>query len=224
MSTKLRILIVDDHPFIIDAYINLISCSLENYELEFLRSSNTKEAYNLIKVNYNENNKIDFAIFDISMPEYIEMSIYDGLDLALDFKKKFTDAKIFMISMHAEGCIVNKLFKELKPDAIINKSDIDFESFSEIFSKVFNGEFFISETMLDALNQFNQTKFRFDDLDAEIIRLLERGIKTKDLPGFTGISLSAIEKRKKEIKFHLLEGENGNDKDLIDKARLLKLV
>lgn len=224
MSTKLRILIVDDHPFILDAYINLISCSLENYELEFIRSSNTKEAYNLVKVNYNENKIIDLAIFDISMPGYKEMNIYDGIDLALDFKNKFANAKILMISMHAEGCMINKVFKELKPDAIVNKSDIDFEFFTEIFSKVFNGEFFISETMLDALNQFNQTKFRFDDLDAEIIRLLERGIKTKDLPGFTGISLSAIEKRKKEIKFHLLDGEKGNDKDLIEKAKLLKLV
>lgn len=224
MSTKLRILIVDDHPFILDAYINLISCSLENYELEFIRSSNTKEAYNLVKINYNESKTIDLAIFDISMPEYYEMNIYDGIDLALDFKNKFNDAKVLMISMHAEGCIINKVFKELKPNGIINKSDIDFESFSEIFSKVSNGEFFISETMLDALNQFNQTKFRFDDIDGEIIRLLERGIKTKDLPGFTGISLSAIEKRKKEIKFHLLEGEKGNDKDLVEKARLLKLV
>lgn len=224
MSTKLRILIVDDHPFIIDAYINLISCSLENYELEFIRSSNTKEAYNLIKVNCNENNKIDLAIFDISMPEYIEMNIYDGIDLALDFKNKFTNAKVLMISMHAEGCMINKIFKELKPDAIVNKSDINFESFAEIFSKVLKGEFFVSEIMLEALHQFNQTKFRFDDIDGEIIRLLDKGIKTKDLPGFTGISLSAIEKRKKEIKFHLLEGEKGNDKDLVEKARLLKLV
>lgn len=224
MSTKLRILIVDDHPFIIDAYINLISCSLENYELEFIRSSNTKEAYNLIKVNYNEDKKIDIAIFDISMPEYKEMNIYDGIDLALGFKKKYVDAKILMISMHAEGCVINKIFKELKPDAIVNKSDINFETFTEIFIKVLKGEFFISEFMLEALHQFNNAKFKFDYIDGEIIRLLERGVKTKDLPGFTGISLSTIEKRKKEIKFHLLNGEKGNDKDLINIARFLKLV
>lgn len=224
MSTKLRILIVDDHPFILDAYINLISCSLENYELEFIRSSNTKEAYNLVKVNYNENKIIDLAIFDISMPGYKEMNIYDGIDLALDFKSRFANAKTLMISMHAEGCMINKIFKELKPDAIVNKSDIDFEFFTEIFSKVLKGDFFVSEIMLEALHQFNQTKFRFDDIDGEIIRLLGKGIKTKDLPGFTGISLSAIEKRKKELKFHLLEGEKGNDKDLIEKAKLLKLV
>jgi len=152
------------------------------------------------------------------------MNIYDGIDLALDFKKKNVDAKILMISMHAEGCVINKIFKELKPDAIVNKSDINFEFFTEIFSKVLKGDFFVSEIMLKALHQFNQTKFRFDDIDGEIIRLLDKGIKTKDLPGFTGISLSAIEKRKKEIKFHLLDGEKGNDNDLIEKAKLLKLV
>ncbi|MFD2892014.1 response regulator [Flavobacterium chuncheonense] len=224
MKSSLTILIVDDHPMLQDAYINILNCTVEDYTFNFIKSTNAKEAYNLIKVNYNENNKIDIAILDISIPEYSEMSIYDGIDLALDFKNKFTDAKVLMISMHAEGCVINKIFKELKPDAIVNKSDINFETFSEIFSKVLNGEFFVSEIMLDALHQFNQTKFKFDDIDSEIIRLLERGVKTKDLPGFIGISLSAIEKRKKEIKFHLLNGENGNDKDLIEKAKIIKLV
>lgn len=69
---ELNILIVDDHPLIIDAYINLISCTVDNYKLNFLKSTNAKDTYNIIKLNHIEKNTIDLAIFDISIPEYKE--------------------------------------------------------------------------------------------------------------------------------------------------------
>lgn len=204
MQKELNILIVDDHPLIIDAYINLISCTIDNYKLNFLKSTNAKDAYNIIKLNHIEKNTIDLAIFDISIPEYKEKNIYDGSDLAIKFKNKFPSSKIIMISMHFEGCIINKVFRDVEADGIINKSDINFDTFSKVIAKILQDEIVISDTMITSLTDFNKSRYKFDEIDSEIIRLLDKGIKTKDLPALIGISLSSIEKRKKDIKYHLL--------------------
>lgn len=224
MLKKLNILIVDDHPLLIDAYINLLNYTLEKHSLNFLKSTNAKEAYLIIKNHYSSNNKIDLAIFDISIPPYKEESIFDGCDLALKFKELFSQSKTLIFSMHHEGCLINKIIIDIKPNAIINKSDIDYESFSYVIEKVLKGETFISETMKIALENYYKTKFYLDEIDLEIIRLIDKEIKTKDLPLHFGISLSAIEKRKNKIKYFMLNGKKGNDKLLLKKAKELNLI
>ena len=221
---ELNILIVDDHPLLIDAYINLISCTVDKYKLNFLKSTNAKDAYNIIKLNHIENNNIDLAIFDISIPEYKEKYIYDGSDLAIKFQNKFPSSKIIIITMHDEGCLLSKIFNKIEPDGFLNKSDINFDTFSVTISKILENEVIISKTIIEALKKFNELKYKFDDIDYEIIRLLEKGIKTKNLPPIIGLTLSAIEKRKKNIRFHLLNGKNGKDLDIVKKAKSLKFI
>ncbi len=63
----------------------------------------------------------------------------------------------------------------------------------------------------------------FDAIDLEIVRLLDQGIKTKNLPNYIGITLSAIEKRKTKIKENIL-GKKGNDKELIAAFKKLNLL
>lgn len=224
MIEDLNILIVDDHPLLIDSYINLLNYTIENHNLKFLKATNAKEAYNAIKFNYSNKKKIDLAIFDINIPIYKEELIFDGCDLALKFKELFPFSKSLIVSMHFEGCLISKIIKDVKPDAIINKSDIDYETLSNVIDKVLNGGTFISETMKLALDKFYKSKFYLDEIDMEIIRLIEKEIKTKDLPQHVGISLSAIEKRKNKIKYFMLNGKKGNDKILLNKAKELNLI
>lgn len=224
MFKKLDIFIVDDHPFIIDAYINLITSSLEEFNLTFFKSSDTRDAFSVMNKRYLDGKNIDLAIFDINIPKYEEEGIYDGCDLALEFKKRFPKSKILIISMHSDGCVLNRILKDIEVDAIINKSDISSDTFSNFLDKVLKDEFTTSETMLHSINKLNKLKFKFDNIDLEIIRLIGKGIKTKDLPNYLEVSLSAIEKRKKIIKFYLLDGKSGNDKKIIEKAKLLRLI
>lgn len=224
MKKELNILIVDDHPLIIDAYINILKITLEKYNLKFLKSTNSREALNKMKL-YNVNNKnIELAIFDINIPPYKDKNIHDGSDLALQHKNNFPNSKIIMISMHSEGCILYKIIKEINPNGILNKSDLNLETLANVIEKVLNDEIIYSETVKASLDSFYKTKFNLDNIDSDIIRLLNKGIKTKDIPNHIGISLSAIEKRKKIIKFYLLEKGKGNDKALIENAKKLNLI
>lgn len=224
MKKELNILIVDDHPLIIDAYINLIKITLEKYNLKFLKSTNVKDALNIFKLIQSENKHVDLAIFDINIPGCKEKKIYDGCDLALQYRKKFPISKIVMISMHSEGCVLFKIINQISPNAILNKSDINLKTLANVIEEVLNNKIIYSETIKNSLDTFYKTKFNFDNIDSDIIRLIERGVKTKDLPEHIGISLSAIEKRKKIIKHYLLQEGKGNDKILIENARKINLI
>lgn len=224
MQKELNILIVDDHPLIIDAYVNILEVTLDNYNLKFLRCTNARDALTQTRLNFSNNKNIELAIFDINIPQCEEKSIYDGCDLALQFKEIFPNSKIIMISMHSEGCILYKIINEIKPNAILNKSDLNLETLANVIEKVLNNIKIYSNTVKSSLDAFYKNKFNLDNIDSDIIRLIEKGVKTKDLPKHIGISLSAIEKRKKLIKFYLLDKGKGSDKTLIENAKKINLI
>lgn len=98
--------------------------------------------------------------------------------------------------MHSEGCILYKIINEIKPNAILNKSDLNLETLANVIEKVLNNIKVYSDTVKSSLDAFYKNKFNLDNIDSDIIRLIEKGVKTKDLPKHIGISLSAIEKEK----------------------------
>lgn len=223
MNRTLNCLIVDDHPMLIDGYITVISNFVDNYDFNFIKAVDCESAYKAIEQNHNLNNNIDIAIFDISLPAYKEKNIFCGGDLALDFKKRFINSKTIMITHHTEGTILKTIANKVESNGFLNKGDIDYKTFKKIFNIILNNENYVSETITNSLSNLNRNIFDFDAIDYEIISLIDKGIKTKDLPHYLPISLSAIEKRKSKIKFQVLN-YSGNDEELIAKIKDLNLI
>jgi len=223
MIKKLNILIVDDHPMLVDAYRSIIRDLVNGYNYNIYCAYNCEEAYKIINQNSKFEKEIDIALLDVSLPPYKEEKILCGGDLAIVFKDRFPSSKVIMITMHDEGIIIDKILSKVNPEGFLNKSDISFETFSEVFETILSGEKFFTETINKSLKELNNKKFGFDSIDYEIISLLEKGIKTKDLPNYIPITLSAIEKRKTKIKFQVLN-QSGNDDELIEKIKNLKLI
>lgn len=223
MNKDLNLLIVDDHPMIVDGYCAIFNNLVEGYNFNIYCAYNSEEAFKIIEQNSKLKNKIDIALLDVSLPPYKEKKILCGGDLAKVFKGKFPTSKVIMITMHHEGIIIDKIISKVNPEGFINKSDVGFETFSEVFKVILGGEKFISKTIYNSIKELNNKKFGFDNIDYEIISLIEKGIKTKDLPNYIPITLSAIEKRKTKIKFQVLN-HSGNDDELIERVRKLNLI
>lgn len=223
MNKNLNILIVDDHPMLVDGYCLIFNNLMDGYSFNIYCAYNCEEAYKIINQNSKLKNEIDIALLDVSLPPYKEEKIFCGGDLAIVFKDRFPSSKVVMITMHDEGIIIDKIVSKVNPEGFLNKSDISFETFSEVFETILSGEKFFTETINKSLKELNNKKFGFDSIDYEIISLLEKGIKTKDLPNYIPITLSAIEKRKVKIKFQVLN-HSGNDDELIEKVKKLKLI
>jgi DNA-binding NarL/FixJ family response regulator len=221
---NLNILIVDDHPMTVDSYINLLSNSdLDDKYLHFIKGYNCEEAYDKIKLYEKQNTPIHFALLDISIPAYKELNINNGVDLAQLLRKKFSSCKVILLTMHSEALTVDKIIKKIKPEGFISKSDINFELFPVICKKVLRGEYFKSPTIIESQRELFKKNINWDTHDSQILILLSEGVKTVNLPNYIPLSMSAIEKRKANIKDQILEGKGG-DKDLIDKAKQLGLI
>lgn len=217
----MNVLIVDDHPMIIDSYISIIS-SINN-DFNFFSATNCENAYYLIQQIGSRENKIDIGIFDIGLPPFKEKKIFNGTDLAINFKRNFPNSKIMMITMYQESLIINKVLKKINPHGFLNKSDISYHTFSKVFEAILSGKSFFSKTINNTIAEFNKQQYDFDEIDIEIITLLEKGIKTKELYNYLPIKQSAIEKRKAKIKLQIINSM-GTDLNIIENARLLKLI
>lgn len=222
-TAKRNILIVDDHPINVDSYKTLLSNIESNKNADFLLAYNSKDAYHIINGVKNNQELVDFAFLDINLPPYEEKKIFSGSDLALLIKSCFPQCKIIIISMHKEPLWVNQIYKSVNPQGFIAKSDIDYKSFPQIFQSIEKNETYYSSSIKESRRVMIQKNINWDDNDSKILQYLAEGLKTIQLPNFVPLSLSAIEKRKANIKKQLLLN-SGSDKEMVDVAKKLGLL
>jgi DNA-binding NarL/FixJ family response regulator len=216
MTTQMNILIVDDHPFIIQAYKNALDkYSQQGYEFVITQANNCKSGYESIT---ETKTPFDVAFFDISMPEYAEKGIYSGEDLAMLMKTEMPSCKIILLTMHTELLKINNIIKNINPSGLVIKNDLTFDELIFAFDKIMKNENYYSQTVIKLVGQAQYNNIELDAFDKQILFHLSKGVKTKDLPLYIPLSLSAIEKRKLNIR-ELLEVKEGNDIDLINEAK-----
>lgn len=212
----MNILIVDDHPFIIQAYKNALDkYSQQGYEFDVVQANNCKSGYENI---VDAKKLFDVAFFDISMPEYPEKEIYSGEDLATLMKKEMPGCKVILLTMHTELLKINNIIKNINPNGLIIKNDLTFDELIFAFDKIINNESYYSQTVIKLVGQAQYNNIELDAFDKQILFHLSKGVKTKDLPQYIPLSLSAIEKRKLSIR-EILEVKGGTDIDLINEAK-----
>lgn len=216
MTNPINILIVDDHPFIIQAYRNALDkYSQQGYEFVVTQANNCKTGYESIT---EAKTPFDVAFFDISMPEYAEKGIYSGEDLAALIKNEMPGCKIILLTMHTELLKINNIIKNINPSGLIIKNDLTFDELIFAFDKIINNESYYSQTVIKLVGQAQYNNIELDAFDKQILFHLSKGVKTKDLPQYIPLSLSAIEKRKLNIR-EILEVKGGSDIDLINEAK-----
>lgn len=218
MSKINNILIVDDHPFIIEAYKNALKSyhNSTGFQYTTTQAGDCKAAYDLLTQSVNE--PYDIAFLDISMPGYEEKQIMSGEDLAKMIRASMPDCKIIMLTMHTELIKINNIIKDINPNGLMIKNDLTFDELLMAFDKILNGQNYYTSTVIKFITQGHYEPLDIDDFDKQIVFHLAKGIKTKDLSDYIPLSLSAIEKRKQSLK-ELLNIKEGNDIDLVRIAK-----
>ncbi len=213
----MNILIVDDHPFIIEAYKNAIKgYSSADYDFTITQAHDCKSGYNHIM--HPENGTFDIAFFDISMPAYEEKNIFSGEDLASLIKTEMPGCKVILLTMHTELLKISNIVKNINPSGLIIKNDLTFDELLTAFNKILDDENYYSQTVVKLISQIQYNTIELDQFDTQILYHLSKGIKTKDIPAFVPLSLSAVEKRKLNLK-ELFDIRGGSDIDLIREVK-----
>ncbi|HBD26182.1 response regulator [Flavobacterium sp.] len=221
-KTDLHILMIDDHPSMIEGYKSILSFNDLGLRITTTPAYNCESAYNIID-NTPVFKAFDFAFVDLSLPPYLEKNIKSGEDLALLIKNKFPDCKIVILTSHAEAFILDAIQKNIAPNGLLVKSDFTADEFLLAFEKIYNNHFYTSRTVVENIAELHEKSAFLDENNRKLITLLAEGVKTKNLPQRMNLSISAIDKRKAQIKY-FFKIEKGSDEDIIREAKKHGLI
>lgn len=214
----LNILMIDDHPMIIEGYKSILLFNEMNLKFNYTSAFSCKEAYEII---HQKNKEVfDVVLLDLSLPAYEEKQIFSGEDLAQLIKNKYPETKIIILTSHAEAFTLFDLKRKIKPQGILVKSDFSAEELLEAFELILKGTTYESKTVKEGVSEIysmNSSTF-LDEQNREIIRLLSQGVLTKSLPNYLSLSQSAIDKRKAQIR-QSLSLSGGTDEDIVREAK-----
>ncbi|MBY0487911.1 MAG: response regulator [Flavobacteriaceae bacterium] len=216
MPQNINVLIVDDHPFIIQGYKNVIKLFPDKkIEFTFFEAVDCKTGYEAV---INPEVKYDIAFLDVSMPCYDEKNIQTGEDIAKLIMSEMPDCKIALLTMHSESLKVQSIIDEIDPLGLIIKNDLTFESMILALGTIIKGEKYYSDSVIKFLNNQQKEKVYVDVIDRQILHYLNKGINYDDIPLYISISSSSVKTRKENIK--ALLGISGcEDEELVAVAK-----
>lgn len=216
MENPINVLIVDDHPFIIEAYKNALNkYSLQGYEFKVTQANDCKSGYELI---VSEDNNFHLAMFDVSMPEYPEKNIRSGMDLAKLMQKENVACQIMLLTMHVEIDRINSIIKEINPNSLLIKNDINFDELIFALDKTLKGDKYYSETIIKLLGQGTFIKVEFDAMDKRILELMAKEYDTVLMARHLPLTPIVIDVRKKRIR-EVLNLPDATDAEIVIEAK-----
>ncbi|MFD0864060.1 response regulator [Sungkyunkwania multivorans] len=218
MKKKLSVLIIDDHPMIIEGYQNsLLALKSEGFSFSYETANDCDEAIRKIDEAAGSDT-FDVMLVDINLPASSDGDITSGEDIVVYARPLFPNTKFIILTMYNENHRLHNILRSCDPDGLLIKSDLTSNELAKAFKEVLNDPPYYSHTVDKYLRKAMRNNFALDDVNRKIIYYLSQGIKTKNLTTHVGLSLSAIEKRKSQIKA-LFGIESGDDERLLEEAR-----
>lgn len=212
---EVTVLMIDDHPPIIEGYKSILSYNPYGYSVNTTAAFNCESAYKVISTT---DKTFDLVLIDFTMPPYPEKNIHNGADLVAVIRKHLPDSKVVILTSHSESFLLHKIMNECNPEGLLVKSDFQAEEFLVAFDTIVRGEYYFSSTIQTLKQELLDAAKVLDSYNRQIIMLLSEGIKTKNLPDYLHLSKSAIDKRKVLIK-EFFGVEKGTDEDILREAR-----
>ncbi len=209
---------IDDHPMIIEGYKNtLLGENQKEYQIKIDIASNCDDAYDSI-LKSSKATPYDMLFVDIKLPPSSDGTITSGEDLAKHAKELLPKAKIIILTMHREDHRIHNILKNINPSGFLIKSDLTSSELLLAFNNIVSGTPYYSATVNNHFRKMMTNNFSLDEKNLKILYHLSRGVKTKNLPNYVSLSLSAIEKRKNQIK-EMFSIAKADDQKLLEEAR-----
>ncbi|WP_299128168.1 response regulator [uncultured Winogradskyella sp.] len=214
----INILMVDDHPIIIEGYQNVLMSTKDDDQTLLIDTANNCDTAQIMINRAAKNTPYDVCFFDISLPPSEDGSFTSGEDLALLAKNVMPESKIIILTMFNESFRVHNIIKEINPDGFLIKSDLTSMELADAFQQILRSPPYYSSTVNNFIKKTIRNQIYVDDVNRKILHLLSQGIKTKSLSDYIPLSTSAIEKRKKQLKL-LFSIKDGKDETLLIEAK-----
>ena len=215
---KLRVLIVDDHPIIVEGYKNaLLELDSDMFSLDIDTAINCDSGRDKICASKENNTPYQVVFLDVKLPPSQDGKILSGEDLGKFTKETLPEAKIVILTMFNDNFRIHNILKNVNPDGFLIKSDITSGELVRAFNIIIKDPPYYSHTVTKLLRAHFTSDMTLDDIDRSILFHLSKGVKTKNLPEHIPLSLAAIEKRKRHLK-EVFGVDKNNDEQLFEEA------
>lgn len=217
MKQIFKVLIIEDHPIIIDVYkrvLKQISESNKVYGFEIDSTNNCDSALEKIEIETaTQTGGFDLIFLDIRLPESNDSVIKCGEDLGVKIRNDY-DVKIIVSTSYRDAYRVSSIFKSVNPDGFLVKNDLTNQILTEAIKTVVSEPPFYSKTIMKILRKQSANDFVVDHIDRKILYELSNGTKMNELPKILPLSIAALERRKRILKDVFDVGGKG-DRDLL---------
>lgn len=217
---KLNVLIVDDHPIIVDSYKKALE-HIEKRHPEFcftIKSARDCDSADLLIDQAANGIPLDLVLLDIRLPASKKGSLCSGEDLGMKIREIFQEVKILIFTSYSDNYRLGNILQNLDPDGLLIKGDTDFANLVEAIITVLEEPPFYSKSISRLLRKQATNQFILDRIDRLLLHQLSKGSRTKDLPNVIPLSISAIEGRKRKLK-DLFDAHEKDDGLLLERAR-----
>ena len=224
----LTVLLIEDHPIIIEAYrqgIKLFEETNLGYLFHIHTATNCDEALESIKRFNTNNKKVDIIFLDIKIPpSKTNPQIKSGEDIGKRVRMDLPESKIIIATMITGYYVINSIFKTLNPEGFLIKNDITHEEIIFTLEKVCTNNIYYSKTVMNSIQKKMNNDFEIEDLDRHILEELSLGAKTNEIDKFMALSRSSINRRKIKLKILLDLDENASDRELVLRAKQIGII
>lgn len=188
LTSKIKIVILDDHPLIIEG-LNLLFSKSDNYEVVGgFTSSNDL-------FNYKKLNKIDVLLLDVFLKDD------NGIDVCLKIKKKFPKMIVLGMSSQSERSIVLQMIKNGANGYLLKSASLD--DFIYCIKNSIKGKIVFSKEVEMLMNkaQFSDLKSipRLTLREKEILQLLIQGKSTQEISEILFLSFLTVQTHRRNL-------------------------
>ncbi|QSS98108.1 response regulator [Psychroflexus sp. ALD_RP9] len=221
MLKPYTILIIDDHPLIVEAYktaIKQAETQQNQFQFKVTSAEDADQALAIINQFKQQNSSPDLVILDIKIPPSSDGKILSGEDLAPVLKATFNNLKLIVSTTFNNNYRLNSILKQINPDGLLVKNDITSKTLEEAMITVINQPPFYSKTVLQLLRKTASNNYLIDEIDRRLLYEISIGTRMNELPDVINLSKAALEKRKRNLK-EVFKVQNNDDRSLIIQAK-----
>ncbi|MBB1140016.1 response regulator transcription factor [Myroides sp. WP-1] len=183
----MKILIIESNALLIEGYIAVLG----NEKHTFLKVANGQDFFAL----FTKAKDLDLALITDHSMDVFERKLKTGLDCALFIKKNIPYCKIILLTEHEKALVLYELYKTIKVDALLVKSDFTKELFCDLVTATKIDFPYISPSAKKAIQTMLKNASLLDSKNRQILFLLAQGYRMNQISDQIVLSRSATQKR-----------------------------